>query len=220
MLELLSICFYVNCLERVKMKRSYHVSIMMMSALILALLFIVSCGSSQDVPPTIAVIINTPAATSATVTEDNNGYPAPTASSDSSGYPGAGIAGLSETPPDVQPDLPVPEANFGSIGGVLVREISGEGFIPLTPVRVSLAEVKLLESGEPGFLAYNDDSQDAELPGTGIGIFNRVSPGRYGLVIEMGFTQLLALDENGETLIFELEAGQILDLGQIFVNFD
>ena len=202
------------------MKRSHYVSSMMMSVTILALMFMVSCGSSQDVPPTIAVIVNTPAATSASVTDDSGGYPAPTTSSDSSGYPGASIAGLSETPPDVQPDLPAPEADFGSIGGVLVREISGEGFIPLTPVQVSLAEVKLLESGEPGFLAYNDDSQDAELPGTGIFIFNKVPPGRYGLVIEMGFTQLLALDENGETLIFELQAGQVLDLGQIFVNFD
>lgn len=198
------------------MKKSNYASMVMFAITVFTLLFIVSCGSSQDAPPTIAVIVNTPGPTSPAV--DESGYPAPTQNNDP-GYPSPSIPGLSESLPDVEVDIPNPGADFGAVGGIMVREITGEGFIPLTPVEVSLAEVKLLDTGEPGYLAHNDDSQRADLPGTGIFIFNNVPPGQYGLVIDMGFSQLLALDENGETLLFDVEAGQILDLGHIYVNF-
>lgn len=199
------------------MKKSNFATIVVLTITVFALLTSAGCGSSQDVPPTIEVIINTPGPI--TPAADRSGYPAPTQSSVDSSYPGLRDPALSETPPDIDVDIPNPGADFGSIGGIMVREISGEGFIPLTPIEVALAEVKLLDTGEPGYLAHNDESLRAELPGTGIFIFNNVPPGQYGLVIDMGFTQLLALDENGETLLFNVEAGQVLDLGHIFVSF-
>ncbi|MCB0017390.1 MAG: hypothetical protein KDE09_06320 [Anaerolineales bacterium] len=198
------------------MKKSSYAIIVMLVITLSALLLVAGCGSSQDEPATIEVIINTPGPI--TPAADGSGYPAPAQNAVAS-YPGSQNSQLSETPPDIDVDIPSPGADFGSVGGIMVREISGEGFIPLTPIEVALAEVKFLDTGEPGYLAHSDESLKADLPGTGIFIFNNVPPGQYGLVIDMGFTQLLALDENGETLLFDVEAGQILDLGHIFVSF-
>ncbi|MCB0012513.1 MAG: hypothetical protein KDE34_11450, partial [Anaerolineales bacterium] len=84
------------------MKKSKFATLVVLTISVFALLTIVGCGSSQDVPPTIEVIINTPGPI--TPAADRSGYPAPTTQSIDSSYPGLQDPALSETPPDIDVD--------------------------------------------------------------------------------------------------------------------
>lgn len=127
-------------------------------------------------------------------------------------YPGPTIEGLQPEPPNTERDLPAAENDTGVVGGILIREIVGEGFIPFTPQKLLLGEIIALDSGEPAYVGASGESPTAELLPTGIFVFRNIPPGDYNLVVDIGITQFLA----GDT--FAVEAGQVIDLGQVIIE--
>jgi hypothetical protein len=148
-------------------------------------------------------------------------YPAAaTASPYSPGYPVPTTVpeGISDTPPD--PDRVFPETanDRGTVGGVLVREITDQGYLPVTPVELALGNYLENNDGEPSFIRLNDASPRAQLLNTGVFMFTNLEPGTYALIINLGFTQFVIQNEAGYDLVVNVEAGKALDLGQVFVN--
>jgi hypothetical protein len=189
--------------------------------LLAALFLLAACGPSNSAENTPTVPapaqVTGPAATA---------YPGPDAEEEAAAYPGPEVAaeaaypveGLLSEPPDPERDLPEAQGEDSVIGGVLVRELTDQGFLPLTPRALLLAEVVLDDKGEPAFIRHSSDSPQAELLPTGVFVFSNVTPGTYGLVVDMGFAQLPVTDAEGEELTFTTEPGQALDLGQVFVQ--
>lgn len=127
-------------------------------------------------------------------------------------YPGPTLEGLQAEPPNTARDLPAAEEDAGVVGGILIREIVGEGFIPFTPQKLLLGEIITLDTGEPAYVGASGESPVAELLPTGIFVFRNIPPGDYNLVVDIGITQFLA----GDT--FSVEAEQVLDLGQVIIE--
>lgn len=135
-------------------------------------------------------------------------------------YPGPAptMEGLQSEPPNPDLDLPDTNETTGVVGGVLIREITGQGYAPLIPQKLSLGEIVVSDSGGPALVRTRGDSPQAELFPTGIFIFRNVPPGEYGLVIDLGFTEFLVEQPDGGPLTFSLEAGQALDIGQVITQ--
>ena len=156
--------------------------------------------------------------------EENNttSYPPPLTTSEQTlpAYPGSPALpdDISAEPPNPKRNLPAPVAGAGTIGGVLVREVTEGGFTPVTPLNLYLGNVLEDSKGRQALLAWSENSPKATLLPTGIFIFNNVAPGTYGLVIDLGFSQFPLTSQDGSDLLITVEAGQALDLGQIFVT--
>lgn len=155
-------------------------------------------------------------------TEGNNtGYPSPPTTSDqaSQAYPGNSALSddISAEPPNPDRNLPSPAAEAGTIGGVLVREVTEGGFTPVSPLNLYLGDILEDSKGRQALLSWSEDSPKSELLPTGIFIFNNVTPGTYGLVIDLGFSQFPLTNQDGSELLITVEDGQALDLGQVFV---
>ena len=127
-------------------------------------------------------------------------------------YPGPTIEGLQAEPPNTERNLPAADSETGIVGGILIREIVGEGFVPFSPQKLILGEIITLDTGEPAYVGASGESPNAELLPTGIFIFRNISPGDYNLVVDIGITQFLV----GDT--FTVEAGQVIDLGQVIIE--
>ena len=160
-----------------------------------------------------------PAAVDESVTEESNEtvdepYPGAEAAlkPPTAPYPGPTIEGLQAEPPNTERNLPAADSETGIVGGILIREITGEGFAPFSPHKLILGEIVNLDSGEPAYVGASGESPTAELFPTGIFIFRDISPGDYGLVMDIGITQVLV----GDT--FTVEAGQVIDLGQVIIE--
>jgi hypothetical protein len=135
-------------------------------------------------------------------------------------YPGPEptLEGLQAVPPNPEVNLPETQSAVGVVGGVLIREIADQGFVPLVPKSLALGEIVTTDSGEPAYVRTSGDSPQAELFPTGIFIFRNVSPGTYGLVVDLGFTQFLVESSSGEAHTFSVEAGQVLNIGQVITK--
>lgn len=220
-------------------------SIAVMKLVLLTLfvaLFAVACTNSGDnsatnsAPTEVdgATEIDSPGQDSTTDTTDAgassvDGYPG---AMGESGYPGVGIAGSADPgypgasipedalpePPNPERDIPAPGTDAGAVGGVLIREVSGAGFLPVTPLALYLGEVLTDSQGRQALIAQGDDSPQAQLLPTGVFIFNNVQPGTYGLVIDIGVSQFPITGEDGLPLLIEVEADKAIDLGQVFVE--
>lgn len=181
-----------------------------LSVFILALFFLNSCQT----PPPATVPATQPLAT-LTVPQEN--YPIATAD-ERVGYPQSTPSIILSAVPDL-PDpaitIPVPQANVASIGGVLIRELTDNGFIPLTPDNLYLADILLTDSGEPAYIRANSQSPRAQLLPTGIFLFTNVPPGTYGLFVDVTYTEFPVLDEQEQPMLITVEAGDMLDLGQV-----
>ncbi|MDX1664300.1 MAG: hypothetical protein R3272_10925 [Candidatus Promineifilaceae bacterium] len=200
---------------------------------ILVLLLLIGCRpepAPDETGPTIAVQTVTPDAQAvpdaeevAEEEEDGvEGYPAPEITQPQ-GYPAdaGGLPtpeGLLPSPPDPEREPLQAEGEQATIGGVLVREVGDDGYLPLVPRALILAELLTSEAGTARYLRQNESSPRAELFDTGVFLFRNVSPGTYGLIVDLGFAQYIVEDENGEALTFTVGPGEALDLGQVFVQ--
>jgi hypothetical protein len=142
-------------------------------------------------------------------------YPSPGTTADT-GYPAPNIYGdLLTAPPNPEIDLPPADMTTGVIGGVLIREVVDHGFEPLTPASISLADVILTTDGRPAFIRAGDDAQKAQLFPTGIFIFQQVPPGEYGFMVDVGYTIFPITNDDGTPLTITVEAGGVINLGQV-----
>ena len=67
-------------------------------------------------------------------------------------------------------------------------------------------------------LSAGDGSLAAQLFPTGIFVFQNVPPGEYGLMVDVGYTLFTITGDDGSPLLFTVEAGKALDLGQIITE--
>jgi hypothetical protein len=184
--------------------------------------FVIGCQSADnsnvEAESTIAVAPPDTATPTTPPTIEDSGYPGPSAPDNA--YPGQvqpmPEGALSELP-DPERSIPSPGSDTGSIGGFLIR-IEGDGFIPVTPRNLYLGRVLLDDQGRESVISRSSQSHRAELLSTGVFIFNNVTPGTYGLVVDIGMTEFPVLDENQQPLLLEVQAGQAIDLGAVTVE--
>ena len=208
-------------------KRLYVIMLLLLSISIM-LLLLVSCGNSDTNTPVVPTVTMMPTAPngenpaeSAVDNPDTQaGYPDPsTSASIDNAYPIQPPDNLLSEPPDPERDIPEPAADLGAVGGVLAREITDRGFIPVSPKALYLGEVIKSDQGREAFISVEDTSSpQAELFPTGVFVFNNVPPGKYGLVIDLGFAQFPVTNPEGGQMFIEVEAGKAVDLGQIMVT--
>jgi hypothetical protein len=152
--------------------------------------------------------------------ESETGYPAPAnGNSSNSAYPAATMEGVLADLPEAELDLPEAGVDFGVVGGVLASEITGQGYLPITPQSLTLGVVLTFEeTGQPAYIRSGDDGIKAELLPTGVFIFRNVPPGEYGLVMDLGFGTFPVENDEG-VFLFTVEPGQALDLGTVLTIF-
>ena len=149
-----------------------------------------------------------------------SGYPAPGSEAEG-GYPVPEVRREGEIvpePPNPERDLPEAPSDLATIGGVLVEEIVDTGFVPLMPRELTLGEIVETTDGTPAFFSAGSDSPKAEIFQTGVFVFRNVEPGSYGLIIDVGYTEFPVETPEGELYTFEVEAGEVLDLGQVITS--
>lgn len=218
------------------MKNKKVIAVCNAVALTLLILLLAACGAaSNPTPQAIPVTIESaPASTStgssAPATPSQTQQVVPSSAYPGAAYPGAvageataypgnssGSVGLPE-PPNPERTLPNPGSNTAAIGGVLIREVNDNSFLPVVPQALYLGEVLLNSAGEQALISQGTDSPQAQLFQTGVFVFNNVPPGTYALVIDVGFAQFPIKDENGAELLIDVEGGKAYDLGQVMVR--
>lgn len=189
-----------------------------------AYLFFLVCLSFFILTACSSESIANPASNNSDISNDSasSAYPGanPGNLTPESAYPGPKptIEGLQTEPPDPALNLPDAQQTSGVVGGVLIREVVDQGFIPLVPKSLVLGEIITTDNGQPAYVRTSGKSAEAELFPTGIFIFRNVPPGTYGLVVDLGFTQFLVKSTDGNPLTFTVEAGQVLDIGQVITQ--
>lgn len=141
--------------------------------------------------------------------EENSAYPGPANSERSD---------LSAEPPNPSFDLPDAAGETGVVGGILIQEKVGEGFIPFTPYELILAEVINDTEGNPALIRYDEDSPRAQTFPTGVFVFQDVPPGDYGIVANLAVYEIPLQEQDGSRLLITVEAGQAIDLGQVITQ--
>ena len=204
-------CVFYYSMKVKSMKNFQILSLILVSVFMLA-----GCGPndapSEDLAtPQINTIPENAYPSNGNQTSGENGYPSslriqPT------------IEGLLTEPPNPEIDLPEAEANTGVVGGVLIREILDEGFVPFQPRELILGKVIYDEENSPAFIRYNEISLRAELFPTGIFLFTDVPPGTYGLIVDAIAFQFPVVDDQGNELFLEVKPGEALNLGQLIVS--
>ncbi|MCB8946109.1 MAG: hypothetical protein H6658_20380 [Ardenticatenaceae bacterium] len=188
-------------------------------------LLLMGCGEASPSAVTPSPMATAIAPTTSSVEENtvssetDTGYPA----ADNRlppGYvaPESTIEGLSPTVPDPDVILPETDSNTAAIGGVLAREITDQGYVPVQPRALILGRIIENDRGEQALISVSENAQRAELFATGVFLFSQVPPGDYGLVIDLGFTEFPLTDENGDQILLSIEGGTAVDLGQIIVR--
>lgn len=151
---------------------------------------------------------------------DASAYPGAeeSATDNEDGYPSPPVRRASEPvsePPNPERDLPQSTGDLATVGGVLIEEILDHGFVPLMPRELTLGSIVTTTEGEPAFLSTGSAAPKAELFQTGVFVFRDIEPGSYGLIVDVGHIKFPVETPEGDLLIFELEAGEVLDLGQV-----
>lgn len=158
----------------------------------------------------------------------------PTAAVDaSSGYPG-GEPTMPEVPTESYPgppqptddplaaypktiEVPQPKPGLGVVTGRVLEQSNNEVY--LAP---SLILGELVYSSDPdaapplvGFSEGSDPKAVQAL--TGNFVFQDIKPGSYAIVIWTPASSTLLMDSDGNTTVVEVQADQVLDLGDVFV---
>ncbi len=111
-------------------------------------------------------------------------------------------------PPTATPAPPTPVPTTGQVMGVLVED-AGQ---PAAGQTLRLPTVD--ESGGDLTFNFEDDSPMTETDSSGAFLFEEVPPGQYSLAAFLPFPTILEAD-TGATIVFEVVAGEVVDLGTI-----
>ncbi|UCG25237.1 MAG: hypothetical protein JSW55_04350 [Chloroflexota bacterium] len=185
-------------------------------------LLLAGCQETQEEPEQATEIVAPTVAPAQEIAVEDEAYPGPLGQSNGeTAYPEPVDSREDQylaEPPDPERELPDPLGEAGVVGGALIQEVLGEGYIPLFPLKFMLGEVLLTDSGEPAYIRTGTDSPSAELLPSGVFIFHSVEPGDYGLVVDLGFTQFTIQNEDGTPRIIAVEPGMVLDLGLVITG--
>jgi hypothetical protein len=126
-----------------------------------------------------------------------------------------GCAALGLTGPAAT-STPAPTPTTGQVKGVLVNESTGQGIT----ARVNLVPVEVGDDGSitfsPELLKERSMSLDAA---DGVFLFDDVEPGHYLITANIGGGLPLDItDDQGTQVVIQVEAGQVVDLGEVSVE--
>lgn len=127
-----------------------------------------------------------------------------------------GCAALGPTGPAAT-STPAPTPTTGQVKGVLVNESTGQGIT----ARVNLVPVEVGDDGtitfSPELLKERSMSLDVT---DGVFLFEDVEPGHYLITANIGGggMPLDFVDDQGTQVVIQVEAGQVVDLGEISVG--
>jgi hypothetical protein len=109
-----------------------------------------------------------------------------------------------------------PSADVATIGGRLVRDLGGRDNEPMVGYKVYLAEIVRADDGTAMMVAVDEGGSPLSLVGeNGAVVFTNVPPNVYGLAITTPLGSFLIKDESGTDLLFDVQAGQVLDFGEV-----
>ncbi len=116
--------------------------------------------------------------------------------------------------PFLDSGLPTPaSSDVAVVGGVLVRD----GYPGDT--KLQLARVIRSEDGTPLIASAGDKTSPTTVTDEyGQFVFTDVPPDTYGLVLVTPLGSVLFRDDTGANLLFDVEAGEVLDIGEIHTD--
>ena len=194
--------------------------------ILIAALLLSGCGQLDPAPPieptaalTGAPVLLTPAASEAAELPAVDAYPAgvtptPFDYSLEEGYP----APETSSPPEELPeslDIPEPASDRGIVTGQLLTP--GPGGSPYIGSLYLASTITSDQEGFPPIVAFSDQTDPLAIQDrTGRFLFSDVPPGIYALVIWNPVSSTV-IEEPGtnDYLVFEVEAGEVTDLGVI-----
>jgi len=115
-------------------------------------------------------------------------------------------------------EIPTPANDSGIITGKLLVEGSREAYLGANLVLGEVVEAD--QPGYPPLVSYSEDSNPkAVLAKNGSFLFVNIHPGKYSIVLTNPLAANLIEDPiTGGTLIITVEAGKVIDLGELFVK--
>jgi hypothetical protein len=186
------------------------------------LLMLTACNAPVNTPTTA------PVEEVGTAVPTADGYPAPAATTDSAyplptpnspyPYPGANSQGSAPTTAVDSGPLVVPTATAesGVVTGVFSNNTNEDSVaVTLAGRTLFLAKVLTNAEGVAGLVEMDRASApSAELNANGEFAFTDVAPGSYGVMLDtVQGPQLLNDPATGNSIVIEVVAGQVLDLG-------
>jgi hypothetical protein len=189
--------------------------------------FLVLSGCQKDQTPLLTDA--SPEHTLDTVLSDNSneseetvaGYPDPQLqiiTENNSGYPEPEIVVENFEAELSQPILPLqlePSEIGATIGGLIIDEITQQA--PPESI-IYLGTLKYTENGFPVVSLNRNAAPLAILPPNGAFVLENVAPGEYALVFFTPDFSFLVEDNEGVSVIFTVEEGDVLDLGTFLVS--
>ena len=115
-------------------------------------------------------------------------------------------------------EIPNPSANNGVVTGKILIQGTNEPYLNSFLI---LGEVS--EADQPGFpplVGYSLDSNPRAVQAKdGTFVFDKIKPGKYGIVLWSPLSTFLLSDpQTGETILVMVNAGKITDLGTIYIK--
>jgi hypothetical protein len=111
-------------------------------------------------------------------------------------------------------EVPTPVSGTGVVWGRVVEQTSG--LAPLEST-IFLGGLTYMDTGIP-IVALHQDEAPYAIPSTdGWFVISDVPPGEYGVIMLTPDVSFLMDDNDGGSLLIEVEADEILDLGEITV---
>jgi len=123
------------------------------------------------------------------------------------------------TSPVVAPrSLPTPAAkDRGTVGGVLIRDVSGQPLQPYAEVTLYLASLIVNSAGTPGLAGLDKATAPKAITDSrGAFAFTDVPPGTYALILDTPLSSfILHQPGTGDAMLIEVKGGEIKDLGEL-----
>ena len=97
-----------------------------------------------------------------------------------------------------------------------MRDLGGQDNEQMVGYKVYLAEIVRAKDGTAMMVAVDEGSSPLSLVGeNGAVVFTNVPPNVYGLAVDTPLGSFLIKDESGADLLFDVQAGQVLDFGEV-----
>lgn len=181
--------------------------------ILIALVVVVACSSEE--PPTATPMPTVASAEPTATTAAQEAPESPLAAPESPlNAPESPLAEPAAAESSAQPET---SATTGALVGKLLISSEKYPMLPVSGVRVALAEVVQPDEGPPRATGYDPNSSpfamsDAE----GNFAIGNVKPGLYGIIVDSTITAvMLSNPETEESIIVEIKADEVVDVGTL-----
>lgn len=131
--------------------------------------------------------------------------------------PLATVSPAMATPTQSVAELPMPVEGMATVGGTVYLDVVGEALSPMANARVFLGDVHVSADGEKRIAGYSERTSPQSITDAqGHFVIQNVPPNTYNLVVVRYLDPVFMNDyQTGESIVFTLEAGDVLDLGEL-----